>query len=146
MNRKLVNQESLVEALKDEIGTLNLEHQKYTKTVQMIEELQDKTVIIRAEVQKTLDRLRHAQMVLNRILIELDAMREQLEGCQYAKTRGDIARKLGEIVMSMQNVSGNGVLVQNQQKVSDAMHALAEIDQKTKEVVEIASLAWPNSS
>ena len=112
----------------------------------MIEKLQDNTGVIRAEVQRTLDRLRQAKMILNRILTELEVMREQLEECQYAKTRRDIARKLREVVTSMQNVSEGDILVSDQQKVTKAMHALAEIDQKTREVVEIASLALPNSS
>lgn len=112
----------------------------------MIEVLQDNTGIIRAEVQKTLDRLRQAKMILNRILTELEAMREQLEECQYAKTRRDIAKKLREIVSSMQTVSGNEVLVSNQPNITKAMHALAGIDQKTKEVVEIATLALNISS
>lgn len=107
----------------------------------MIEELQDNTGTIRAEVQKTLDRLREDSMILNRVRTDLEAMREQLEECQYAKTRRDIAKKLHEIVASMQNVSGNEMLLSNQPKVNEAMQALTEIDEKTKEVVEISSLA-----
>lgn len=122
-----------------------MEHQRYTSTLQMIEELQDNTGNIRAEVQQTLDRLRQAQMILSKVLVELEAMRDQLEECQYAKTRRDIAKKLRESVVSMQNVSGHGLLVSKQQNVTKAMHALAEIDRKTKEVVEIASLALPIS-
>jgi hypothetical protein len=112
----------------------------------MIEELQDNTGIIRAKVQKTLDRLRQAKMILNRIFTELEAMREQLDDCQYTKTRRDIAKKLREIVVSMQNVSGNEILVPNQQKVTQAMQALVEIDQKTKEVLEISSRALSSLS
>lgn len=139
-------QASSIEALKCEISTLNLEHQRYTNTLQMIEKLQDYTGTIRREVQKTLDRLRQSKMLLNRILTELESMREQLEECQYAKTRRDIGKKLREIVASMQNVSGNEISMSDQEKVTKAMHALANIDEKTKEVVEIASLALPNSS
>lgn len=141
LNRKLANHETSIEALIGEISTLNLEHQRYTNTLRVIEELQDNTGIIRAGVQKTLDRLHQAKMILNRILTELEVMRDQLEECQYAKTRKDIAKKLRGIVVSMQNLSGNEILVINQENVAKAMQALVEIDQKTEEIVEISSQA-----
>lgn len=112
----------------------------------MIEELQDKTSIFRAEVQKTLDRLLQAKMILSRILTELEAIKDQLEECQFAKTRRDIARKLREIVESMQFVSGNEMLASDRQKVMEAMHALLKMNQKTEEVVEITSLGPSNFS
>lgn len=151
LNIKLAVHEASIEELKAELTVLAEEHGKYTSTLQKVEELQGKTGIMRFEAEKSGDQLRQAQTVLDGVRNRLEVITEQLEECQYAKTRRDIAKRLREIVVSIQGISDRQVLWlsqdkqkkrlwQKQDNVKRAMLALAEIDEKTAKVLEIATL------
>ena len=140
LSRELASHEASIMALKVELATLDAERQSHANTIEMIEELQARMGHIRKEIEEKLDQLRAVQLVLHNIHTKLENIIWQLEECQYVETRKDIGRKLRSILNSICGLGEKEVLSLRGNQFAKAMCMLSEIDEKTKEVLEIARL------
>ena len=141
LTRKLASHEASIEALKAELATLDAERHTHAKTIKIIEELQARTGVMRREIEEKLDQLRAVQLVLHNIHTKLENIIWQLEECQYLETRKDIGGKLRSILNSICGLGDKEVLSLRGDQYAKAMCSLLEIDEKTKEVLDIARLA-----
>lgn len=145
LDTRVTTLESVREALRTDTNCLSREFQNYTVALKEGEDVRQKIAAVRAETQQTLQSLRQTQIKMEMMCSKLERIKEQLEECQYAKTRGDIAERLRNIVLSIQGVSQSNGIAAGEQKVKEAIYALTEIDERNEEVLKILELAAQQS-
>jgi hypothetical protein len=90
---------------------------------------------LRVEALKMKSELFSAQVLLCKLQIKLNAMVGELQECDYARTRREIASKLREIAEPLIGVSKDKRFNLEESQVAEAIAGLVEIESRTPEML-----------
>ena len=128
------------QALENEGKVLMQGDEGYSDKLQCISKLQDRIRTMRSTSQAAVEQLRETKMELDKITSNLGDIEGRLEVCQFMETRREVAKNLREVIQSIHKVGRSDKFSLNdEEKITKMMQAVAEFDERTEKVLGIAA-------
>ena len=137
---ELSRHDASVEALKADIARSTQDRSAINKAIKEVDAYQEKSLRVRAESQGSLNTLYVIQTKMGNVQGKLRVMSKELHECRYEESRRGISRRLQDVMSVIQDVPME-IKSASAKEIDKAVRELAQIDEKTREVLEIAELS-----
>ena len=136
----LSNHDASVEALKADLAKSTQNRNTINKAIKEVDTFHDKSLKFRAEAQGSLNTLYIIQTNMEKIQGKLRVISKELHECRYEASRRGISRRLQDVMSVIQDVPME-IKSASAKEIDKAVRELIQIDEKTREVLEIAELS-----